>query len=73
MASETFSMHPHGVKYTKPNEGVPDGSVGTGNAVVPNATYVYEWAVPERSGPADGDGSSVLWMCASGISSFSYI
>ena len=33
-----------------------------GSAVQPNSTFVYEWFVPERSGPAIKDGSSVVWM-----------
>jgi FtsP/CotA-like multicopper oxidase with cupredoxin domain len=58
------SMHPHGLRYAKDSEGaVYAGSTGAKTGVVkPGATYVYTWEVPERAGPAHGDGSSVLWM-----------
>ncbi|GAB0494957.1 hypothetical protein MMPV_006254 [Pyropia vietnamensis] len=65
------SMHPHGVWYTKGNEGAPyeDGSASTDevdDAVPPNATHVYEWLVPERAGPgpgeSEGGGGTKLWM-----------
>ena len=61
------SLHPHGVFYDKDSEGAPyydetqnldkaDDGVPTGG------THTYVWPVPERAGPAVGDGSSVLWM-----------
>ncbi|MGH7564601.1 MAG: multicopper oxidase domain-containing protein, partial [Gemmatimonadota bacterium] len=61
------SVHPHGVFYDKDSEGAPsaDGTSGADRAddgVPPGGTHVYVWAVPERAGPAAGDGSSVLWM-----------
>jgi len=41
-----------------------NNSTGSGAAttVQPNDTFIYEWFVPERSGPAIKDGSSVVWM-----------
>lgn len=65
------SMHPHGVWYTKGNEGAPyeDGTAlpdEADDAVPPGATHVYEWLVPERAGPgpgeSDGGGGTKLWM-----------
>jgi FtsP/CotA-like multicopper oxidase with cupredoxin domain len=61
------SMHPHGLRYTKANEGAPynDGaraSAKPGASVAPHQTYTYTWRVPERAGPAHGDPSSVMWM-----------
>ena len=61
------SVHPHGVFYTKDSEGAPynDGTSGADkadDAVPPSGTTTYNWAVPERAGPAPMDGSSVLWM-----------
>jgi FtsP/CotA-like multicopper oxidase with cupredoxin domain len=61
------SMHPHGVFYTKGSEGAPyaDGTTGADKAddgVPTGGTHVYIWPVPERAGPAPGDGSSILWM-----------
>jgi len=66
------TMHPHGVFYTKESEGAPYvGGPGErdleGNAVPPGHTHVYVWPVPERAGPASGDGKSILWMYHSHI------
>jgi FtsP/CotA-like multicopper oxidase with cupredoxin domain len=65
-ASRPFSVHPHGVFYRKNAEGLAylDGTTGADrldDAVAPGGTYTYVWAVPERAGPAHGDGSSVVW------------
>jgi FtsP/CotA-like multicopper oxidase with cupredoxin domain len=59
------SMHPHGLRYGKDSEGAvyAAGTTGTQTGLVaPGGTYTYTWEVPERAGPAHGDGSSVLWM-----------
>jgi len=61
------SMHPHGVLYTKGSEGAPysDGTQGAAkkdDGVPPGGRYTYTWKVPDRAGPAPGDGSSVMWM-----------
>ena len=66
------TMHPHGVSYTKASEGAPYAAGPgerdlEGNAVPPGHTHVYIWPVPERAGPASGDGSSILWMYHSHI------
>jgi manganese oxidase len=63
----SVTMHPHGLEYKKDAEGAlyNDGTAGTVKAddkVSPGSTYTYLWTVPERSGPAAMDGSSVLWM-----------
>jgi FtsP/CotA-like multicopper oxidase with cupredoxin domain len=63
----SLTMHPHGVEYKKDAEGAlySDGTQGTVKAddqVRPGGTYTYLWTVPERSGPASMDVSSVLWM-----------
>jgi FtsP/CotA-like multicopper oxidase with cupredoxin domain len=68
-----YSMHPHGVIYNKDSEGAPyaDGTSGKDKAddgVPPGGTHVYLWPVPERAGPASGDGSSVMWMYHSHVS-----
>jgi len=62
-----YSVHPHGVFYSKSSEGVPynDGTSGGDKAddgVPPGGTHVYVWMVPKRAGPGPMDGSSVLWM-----------
>lgn len=61
------SMHPHGLAYAKDSEGAyySDGTKGDDkkdDMVQPKQSYRYLWTVPERSGPAHGDGSSILWM-----------
>lgn len=66
------TMHPHGLFYTKGSEGAPYAAGPgerdlEGNAVPPGHTLVYVWPVPERAGPASGDGSSILWMYHSHI------
>jgi FtsP/CotA-like multicopper oxidase with cupredoxin domain len=53
-ASFPFSIHPHGVVYDSINEGI--------TGILPGATFTYQWAVSENSGPAARDGSSVGWI-----------
>ena len=65
--SHPYSLHPHGVFYTKSSEGTPynDGTKGadtTDDGVPPGGTHVYVWAIPERAGPGPMDGSSIAWM-----------
>ena len=60
-------MHPHGLGYTKDSEGAmyKDGTpeVAKKDDMVPaGGSYTYHWTVPDRAGPAPGDGSSILWM-----------
>jgi FtsP/CotA-like multicopper oxidase with cupredoxin domain len=61
-----YSMHPHGVFYTKSSEGAQyaDGTSPTerGDQVAPGGTHTYVWPVPERAGPASHDASSIVWM-----------
>ncbi len=64
---QPFSVHPHGVFYDKSSEGAPyeDGTASADkadDAVPPGGTHTYVWPVPERAGPAPGEGSSVMWM-----------
>ena len=66
-ASRPYSMHPHGVLYEKAAEGAAyqDGTnpeKNIGNAVPPGVTYTYVWQVPERAGPAHGDGPTAFWF-----------
>jgi len=61
------SVHPHGVFYSKANEGSPyadstSGADKADDAVPPGGTYTYLWPVPARAGPGPGDGSSIMWM-----------
>ena len=66
-ATRPYSIHPHGVFYKKDAEGLAylDGTTGADrrdDSVAAGGTHIYVWPVPERAGPAEGDGSSVLWM-----------
>jgi hypothetical protein len=66
MASRPYSIHPHGVFYTKANEGAPNNDDTSDadrpdDAIAPGATYVYNWSVPARAGPGPNDLSSVIW------------
>jgi len=66
-ATRPYSMHPHGVFYTKESEGaVYDGGATPeqkANSIVPpGQTHTYTWEVPERAGPGPADGSSVVWL-----------
>ena len=66
-ASRPYSMHPHGVFYRKDSEGTAylDGTSGADradDAVAPGETHIYTWAVPERAGPAPGEGSTAFWL-----------
>nr|XP_003218241.1 PREDICTED: ceruloplasmin [Anolis carolinensis] len=63
-ASRAYTLHPHGVKYTKENEGAlyPDmtsGLLKKDDIVQPGEQYVYTWEVTEDHGPAEGDNNCV--------------
>jgi manganese oxidase len=65
-ATRPYSVHPHGVFYRKDAEGLAylDGTSGADrldDSVASGATFTYVWFVPERAGPAHGEGSSVFW------------
>lgn len=53
------SMHPHGLKYDKDNEGA-DG--GKGGSIAPGKSFTYTWVVDEDAGPGPKDLSSVVWL-----------
>ncbi|KAG2453409.1 hypothetical protein HYH02_001632 [Chlamydomonas schloesseri] len=62
------SIHAHGVRYTKANEGTlyDDGSdpatEKADDVVAPGQNYTYTWHVRETSGPGPRDPSSLLWI-----------
>jgi FtsP/CotA-like multicopper oxidase with cupredoxin domain len=62
--TQRYSMHPHGVSYTRDSEGTPyaDTSMAGAGLVPPSQTHTYVWKVPERAGPGESDGSSVIWL-----------
>jgi FtsP/CotA-like multicopper oxidase with cupredoxin domain len=60
-----LSVHVHGLRYDKGNEGAPysDGNtIKDDDMVPPRAVYTYHFDVPERSGPGPMDSSSIMWM-----------
>ncbi len=68
-ARHPHSLHPHGVFYDKQSEGADydDGGAKRSGGIAPGATHIYTWPVPERAGPAHGEGSSIVWMYHSHI------
>ena len=65
--NNSVSVHPHGVAYNKSSEGSPynDGTTGSDradDAVPPDSTYTYVWAVPETAGPGLNDPSTIAFM-----------
>jgi len=65
-ASFPFSLHPHGVAYTRDSEGAmyADGMnhPEANGLVPPGETHVYTWIAREQAGPGPQDGSSVVWI-----------
>lgn len=62
MASKSYSIHPHGVSYSKESEGMVYGTENSnlaGNSVPPGSSYTYTWTVPQTSGPAP-DGPNCI-------------
>ena len=55
-----LSMHPHGVLYSKDDEGADGHNKGAN--VLPGESYKYTWGVDEDSGPGPSDPSSIVWL-----------
>jgi hypothetical protein len=55
------SIHPHGLRYDKNNEGALYLPRGHGSKVVPGARFTYHWFADSGSGPGPGQLSSVVW------------
>lgn len=52
MAAHSHTMHPHGFRYTKEDEGLSGaGKDFGGNAVMPESTWLYTWKVPGENLP----------------------
>jgi FtsP/CotA-like multicopper oxidase with cupredoxin domain len=56
-----YSMHPHGLRYTKDDEGAYYHPAGRGARVRPGESYTYTWIADERSAPGPRDASSTVW------------
>ncbi|XP_047610849.1 ceruloplasmin-like [Phacochoerus africanus] len=66
-ASRRYSFHPHGLTYTKENEGAlyPDNTTGLqkeDDHLEPGAVYTYKWFVEEKQGPGPNDSNCVTRM-----------
>lgn len=59
-ADRPLSLHPHGVLYSKDNEGADSNSKGAN--VLPGESYKYTWVVDEASGPGPSDPSTIVWL-----------
>jgi len=57
----THSIHPHGVRYDKDNEGAYYVPAGRGSLVPTNGRFTYHWFADAGSGPGPGQLSSVVW------------
>ncbi|XP_037683480.1 ceruloplasmin-like [Choloepus didactylus] len=63
-ASRMFTFHPHGLTYTKENEGAlyPDNTTGLqkkDDHLQPGEQYIYKWYVQENQGPGPDDSNCV--------------
>lgn len=62
IASRPYSIHPHGLNYSKGNEGAlyPDGTppeLKHDDAVAPSRAVTYQWALPQSHSPTPGDSN----------------
>lgn len=55
------SIHPHGVRYDKDNEGAAYLPYGKGAGVAPGERFTYRWIADKESGPVPGGPSSAVW------------
>jgi hypothetical protein len=55
------SMHPHGLRYDKNNEGAHYAPAGLGARVPPGARFTYHWFADAGSGPGPAQSSSIVW------------
>jgi manganese oxidase len=57
----THSIHPHGLRYDKANEGASYLPAGAGASVAPGGRFTYHWVADAGSGPGPGELSSKVW------------
>jgi manganese oxidase len=55
------SIHPHGLRYDKDNEGARYVRTGLGGEIPPGGQFTYHWLADAASGPGPDDPSSVVW------------
>ncbi|XP_028260436.1 ceruloplasmin [Parambassis ranga] len=72
-ASRPYSIHPHGLNYSKGNEGAlyPDGTgpeLKRDDSVAPGRTVIYEWTLPESHSPTPEDSNCLTRFYHSHVS-----
>uniref|UniRef100_A0AAX7VE86 ferroxidase n=1 Tax=Astatotilapia calliptera TaxID=8154 RepID=A0AAX7VE86_ASTCA len=72
-ASRPYSAHPHGLNYTKGNEGAlyPDGTgpeLKRDDSVPPGQTVTYEWTLAESHSPTSHDSNCMTRFYHSHVS-----
>uniref|UniRef100_A0A671E9X8 Hephaestin n=1 Tax=Rhinolophus ferrumequinum TaxID=59479 RepID=A0A671E9X8_RHIFE len=73
-ASRMYSVHPHGVTYTKETEGAlyPDNTTDLqkeDDRLEPGMRYTYKWFVEEKQGPGPNDSDCVTRIYHSHVDS----
>ncbi|ESP04555.1 hypothetical protein LOTGIDRAFT_170648 [Lottia gigantea] len=69
-----FSVHPHGVLYSKDNEGAiyldnTSGADKIDDGIMPGQNYTYIWKVTPEFGPTPADPSCIPWGYHSHVNS----
>ncbi|KAL4608796.1 coagulation factor V [Arapaima gigas] len=72
LASRPYSLHAHGVSYTKQMEGLKydDDSphwYKLDNEVLPKESFTYIWMVDHKAGPKNHDSDCRMWPYYSGV------
>uniref|UniRef100_A0A8C9V1Y0 ferroxidase n=1 Tax=Scleropages formosus TaxID=113540 RepID=A0A8C9V1Y0_SCLFO len=72
LAGRPYSLHAHGVSYSKQMEGLKydDNSphwYKLDNEVLPNESYTYIWKVEPKAGPKRHDSDCRMWPYYSGV------
>ncbi|XP_043928584.1 ferroxidase HEPHL1 isoform X2 [Protopterus annectens] len=67
--NQNYSIHPHGVLYSKAFEGAAyiDGSQKLGSHVAPGCSFTYNWTVPESVGPTSSDPDCLTYLYFSAV------
>lgn len=60
-SQSAHSIHPHGLRYDKDNEGAAYLPYGNGAGVAPGARFTYRWTADANSGPVPGGPNSMVW------------
>ncbi|XP_042370206.1 ceruloplasmin [Plectropomus leopardus] len=73
-ATRHYSIHPHGLNYSKSDEGAlyPDGTSGVDmkrdDSVAPGSTVTYQWTLPESHSPTKEDSNCLTRFYHSHVS-----